>query len=236
MEEFGKILKDGMKKFDIELTDVQLEKFKAYCQILLEWNKKFNLTAIKEPEEIAVKHFVDSCSILHYVNIKKNAKIIDVGTGAGFPGIPIKIIRDDIDVTLLDSLNKRVVFLNEVAEQLGLSVNTVHGRAEDLGRKEGYRESFDIAVSRAVAPLNVLSEYCIPLVRNGGKFISMKGPNVQEEIDTGKKGVKILGGRFNNVVQFKINDNSRSIVIVDKISDTPFTYPRHGSKISKKPL
>ena len=236
MEEFEKILKDGMKKFDIELTDVQLEKFKAYCQILLEWNKKFNLTAIKEPEEIAVKHFVDSCSILHYVNIKKNAKIIDVGTGAGFPGIPIKIIRDDIDVTLLDSLNKRVVFLNEVAEQLGLSVNTVHGRAEDLGRKEGYRESFDIAVSRAVAPLNVLSEYCIPLVRNGGKFISMKGPNVQEEIDTGKKGVKILGGRFNNVVQFKINDNSRSIVIVDKISDTPFTYPRHGSKISKKPL
>lgn len=236
MEEFEKILKDGMKKFDIELTDVQLDKFKSYCQILLEWNKKFNLTAIKEPDEIAVKHFVDSCSILHYVNIKKNAKIIDVGTGAGFPGIPLKIIRDDIEITLLDSLNKRIVFLNETAEQLGISISTIHGRAEDLGRNESYRESFDIAVSRAVAPLNVLSEYCIPLVRKGGKFISMKGPDVKEETDTAKKGIKILGGRLNNIVRFKVNDNGRSIVIVDKVSDTPFTYPRHGSKISKKPL
>ena len=236
MEEFERILKDGMKKFDIELTDVQLDKFRLYCQILLEWNKKFNLTAIKEPDEIAVKHFVDSCSILHYVNIKKNAKIIDVGTGAGFPGIPLNIIRDDIEITLLDSLNKRIVFLNEISEHLGISVSTIHGRAEDLGRNESYRESFDIAVSRAVAPLNVLSEYCIPLVRKGGKFISMKGPNVQEETDAARKGVKILGGRFNNIVQFRINDNGRSIVIIDKVSDTPFTYPRHGSKISKKPL
>ena len=236
MEAFEKILTDGMNKFDIELNEIQLAKFKAYCQLLLEWNRKFNLTAIKEPNEIAIKHFVDSCTILHYVNIKQNAKIIDVGTGAGFPGIPLKIIRDDIEITLLDSLSKRIVFLNEAAEQLGISVSTIHGRAEDLGRNESYRQSFDIAVSRAVAPLNVLSEYCIPLVRKGGKFISMKGPNVQEETDTARKGVKILGGRFNNIVQFRINDNGRSIVIVDKVSDTPFTYPRHGSKISKKPL
>ncbi len=199
MEAFEKILTDGMNKFDIELNEIQLAKFKAYCQLLLEWNRKFNLTAIKEPNEIAIKHFVDSCTILHYVNIKQNAKIIDVGTGAGFPGIPLKIIRDDIEITLLDSLSKRIVFLNEAAEQLGISVSTIHGRAEDLGRNESYRQSFDIAVSRAVAPL-------------------------------------ILGGRFNNIVQFRINDNGRSIVIIDKVSDTPFTYPRHGSKISKKPL
>ena len=205
MEAFEKILTDGMNKFDIELNEIQLAKFKAYCQLLLEWNRKFNLTAIKEPNEIAIKHFVDSCTILHYVNIKQNAKIIDVGTGAGFPGIPLKIIRDDIEITLLDSLNKRIVFLNEISEHLGISVSTIHGRAEDLGRNESYRQSFDIAVSRAVAPLNVLSEYCIPLVRKGGKFISMKGPDIKEETDTAKKGIKILGGRLNNIVQFNRN-------------------------------
>ncbi len=236
MEKFNEALIAGMKKFNIELTDEQINKFNIYCNMLIEWNNKMNLTAIKEPTEIAVKHFVDSCSVLNYVKIKKNAKVIDIGTGAGFPGIPLKILREDLDITLLDSLNKRLVFLNEVAKELNLELNTVHSRAEDLGRQENHREQYDIAISRAVAPLNVLSEYSIPFVRKGGKFISMKGPNVQSEIDEAKKGIRILGGKCNNVVQFSIGDNSRSIVIVDKLNPTPYTYPRHGSKISKKPL
>lgn len=236
MENFNEALIGGMKKFNIELTDEQINKFNIYCNMLIEWNSKMNLTAIKEPTEIAVKHFVDSCSVLNYVKIKKNAKVIDIGTGAGFPGIPLKILREDLDITLLDSLNKRLVFLNEVAKELKLELNTIHSRAEDLGRQENHREQYDIAISRAVAPLNVLSEYSIPFVRKGGKFISMKGPNVQSEIDEAKKAIRILGGKCNNVVQFSIGDNSRSIVIVDKLNQTPYTYPRHGSKISKKPL
>lgn len=236
MENFNEALISGMKKFNIELTDEQINKFNMYCNMLIEWNSKMNLTAIKEPTEIAVKHFVDSCSVLNYVKIKKNAKVIDIGTGAGFPGIPLKILREDLDITLLDSLNKRLVFLNEVAKELNLDLTTVHARAEDLGRQEEHREQYDIAISRAVAPLNILSEYSIPFVRKGGKFISMKGPNVQAEVDESKKAIRILGGKLNNVVQFNISDNSRSIVIVDKVNPIPYTYPRHGSKISKKPL
>ena len=236
MDNFNEILVNGFKKFKIELTQNQIEEFNLYCNLLIEWNNKMNLTAIKEPNEIAIKHFVDSCTVAHYVKIKENAKIIDIGTGAGFPGIPLKILRNDINLTLLDSLNKRIVFLNEVASKLGFEVEAIHGRAEEFGRNEDYREKFDMAVSRAVAPLNVLSEYCIPFVRKGGKFISMKGPNVQEEIDSSKKAIKILGGKLNNVVQFNVDDNSRSVVIVEKLNNTPYTYPRHGSKISKKPL
>lgn len=236
MENFNDILVKGFEKFNIQLTDTQIQQFNIYCRLLIEWNNKMNLTAIKEPDEIAIKHFVDSCTVAHYVKIKENAKIIDIGTGAGFPGIPLKILRNDIQLTLLDSLNKRITFLNEVANQLGFTAEAIHGRAEDFGRNNDYREKFDLAVSRAVAPLNVLSEYSIPFVRKGGKFISMKGPNVQEEIEQSKKAIKILGGKFNNIVQFNVGDNSRSIVIVEKLNNTPYTYPRHGSKISKKPL
>lgn len=236
MENFNDILVKGFEKFNIQLTDTQIQQFNIYCRLLIEWNNKMNLTAIKEPDEIAIKHFVDSCTVAHYVKIKENAKIIDIGTGAGFPGIPLKILRNDIHLTLLDSLNKRITFLNEVANQLGFTAKAIHGRAEDFGRNNDYREKFDLAVSRAVAPLNVLSEYSIPFVRKGGKFISMKGPNVQEEIEQSKKAIKILGGKFNNIVQFNVGDNSRSIVIVEKLNNTPYTYPRHGSKISKKPL
>ena len=164
MENFNEALIAGMKRFNIELTEEQINRFNIYCNMLIEWNSKMNLTAIKEPTEIAVKHFVDSCSVLNYVKIKKNAKVIDIGTGAGFPGIPLKILREDLDITLLDSLNKRLVFLNEVAKELNLELNTVHSRAEDLGRQENHREQYDIAISRAVAPLNVLSEYSIPFL------------------------------------------------------------------------
>lgn len=236
MEDFRNTLIKSMNKLELEPTAEQLEKFEIYCNMLIEWNEKMNLTAIKEPVDIAVKHFADSCSVLRYVDIKNNARIIDIGTGAGFPGIPLKIMRDDIEITLLDSLNKRLVFLNAVAEKLGIKIETIHGRAEEFGRKEEYRENFDFAVSRAVAPLNILSEYCIPFVKQGGKFISMKGPDVQTEVEDSKKAVKILGSKFNNIVQFKVEDNGRSIVIIDKVAKTPYTYPRHGSKISKKPL
>jgi len=236
MKNFNEVLLDSLKKFSIELNSRQTEQFRRYCQLLIEWNKKMNLTAITEPCDIALKHFTDSCTILHYVKINENAQIIDVGTGAGFPSIPLKIVREDVELTLLDSLNKRLLFLNEVTEQLNIKVRTVHGRAEDFGQKEEYREKFDYAVSRAVAPLNVLSEYCMPFVRTGGQFIAMKGPNVQSEIDESKKAIKLLGGKYHNVVQFKVGENGRSIVIADKISSTPPVYPRHGSKIAKKPL
>ena len=170
------------------------------------------------------------------MDIPENASMIDVGTGAGFPGIPLKIVRPDIHLTLLDSLNKRLLFLNEVATQLNMTVETIHGRAEDYGQKAIYREKFDIAVSRAVAPLNILSEYCLPFVRKGGKFIAMKGRNVQPEIDLSRKAIKLLGGTYHNIVEFHIEENSRSIVIVDKTNTTPPAYPRHNSKIAKKPL
>ena len=236
INDFSTTLTNGMQKFNIALNDTQTEQFQIYCNLLIEWNKKFNLTAITEPCEIAIKHFVDSCTILRYVDIPKNANMIDVGTGAGFPGIPLKIVRPDIHLTLLDSLNKRLIFLDEVARQLNMTVETVHGRAEDCGQKAVYREKFDISVSRAVAPLNILSEYCLPFVRKGGKFIAMKGKNVQPEIDNSRKAIKLLGGTYNNIVEFHIDENNRSIVIVDKTNATPSVYPRHNSKISKKPL
>ena len=236
MSEFNDVLQSGMAKFKIILTEKQLWQFNEYYKLLTLWNNKMNLTAITEPTEVALKHFVDSCSILNYIKVKENAKIIDIGTGAGFPGIPLKIVRDDINLTLLDSLNKRLLFLNEAAKKIGITANTIHGRAEDYGKDITYREKFDMAVSRAVAPLNVLSEYCIPFVKKGGIFVSMKGPNIQEEVNAGKSSIKLLGGKINNVKQFSLGDNSRSIIIVEKVNNTPASYPRHGSKISKKPL
>lgn len=236
MSEFNDVLQSGMAKFKIILTEKQLWQFNEYYKLLTLWNNKMNLTAITEPTEVAIKHFVDSCSILNYINVKENAKVIDIGTGAGFPGIPLKIVRDDINLTLLDSLNKRLLFLNEAAKEIGITANTIHGRAEDYGKDITYREKFDMAVSRAVAPLNVLSEYCIPFVKKGGIFVSMKGPNIQEEVNAGKSSIKLLGGKINNVKQFSLGDNSRSIIIVEKVNNTPAAYPRHGSKISKKPL
>ncbi len=236
MGNFHDMLIDGMKKFNLEIDNEQVEQFRMYCQLLTEWNKKMNLTAITEPSDIILKHFVDSCTVLHYVRIPQNARVIDVGTGAGFPGIPLKILRKDIRLTLLDSLNKRLIFLNEVAQQLEIEVETVHGRAEDIARQEKYREQFDVVVSRAVAPLNVLSEYCLPFVRTGGQFIAMKGRNVHSEVEESRKAVKLLGGKYKNVIEFHIEENGRSIVTVEKIQHTSAIYPRHGSKISRKPL
>ena len=225
-----------LKKLNITLTELQLNQLEKYYDLLLEWNKKINLTRITEPEEVVVKHFVDSLTLLKYCDIPTGAKVIDVGTGAGFPGIPLKIVRPDIELTLLDSLNKRLNFLREVCDSLGLESELVHSRAEEGSRKAEYREKFDAAVSRAVARLNVLSEYCLPYVKVGGQFISMKGPELNEELNEAKSAINTLGGKIEKVSEFKLEDSGRTIVTIKKEKPTPKAYPRHSSKIKSKAL
>lgn len=237
LKEFEEILKSNLSQFNIEINHEQIEKFSIYARMLIEWNKKINLTAITEPKEIAVKHFADSVSLLKFVDIKKNSSVIDIGTGAGFPGIPLAIMRNDIKLTLLDSLNKRLIFLSEVTNSLGIKCNIIHSRAEEGSKRPELREKFDVAVSRAVAALNVLSEYCLPYVKIGGQFAAMKGPAVEEEKEKALSAVKILGGKINKTHIFNLgNDNTRSVIIIDKVRKTGDKYPRHGSKILKKSL
>jgi 16S rRNA (guanine527-N7)-methyltransferase len=230
-----------------DLTAEQAEKFEKYYNLLVEWNEVMNLTAITEPDEVALRHFADSLTILPYIDRicerianegKKDGAVtlVDVGTGAGFPGIPIKIMRPEINITLLDSLKKRLGFLDNVIGQLGLSgVTTVHARAEDAGKNGKYREKFDIAVARAVAPMNILSEYCLPLVRTGGCFIAMKGP-AEEEFS---RAVKVLGGETEADDVFEIGETQklvRRIICVNKIAETPPRYPRKAGVPSRQPL
>jgi 16S rRNA (guanine527-N7)-methyltransferase len=232
-------LLEGAKIYGIELNDTQVEQFIKYKDLLKEWNEKINLTAITEDEGIIKKHFIDSISILSSGIVKGNISVIDVGTGAGFPGIPIKIIMPSVRVVLLDSLNKRVNFLNTVISELGLSgIDTVHGRAEDFAKKESFRESFDVATARAVANLAVLSEYCIPYVKVGGHFIAMKGPAAQEELSESKNAIGTLGGKFSRIVETKIPEEElkHNLVIVEKISKTLDKYPRKAGQIEKKPI
>lgn len=223
---------------EISISEVQLEKFEAYARILVEWNEKINLTAITEPKEIAVKHFIDSLTVLKAFNIKSNASMIDVGTGAGFPSVPLKIVRDDINLTLLDSLNKRINFLNQLCSELDIKAETIHSRAEDAGRNPSYRESFDIAVSRAVANLPSLCEYCIPFVKKGGAFIAMKGKDGLSELESAKKAIDILGAKCNSKNDYiTLPDGEKRIIfIIEKIQFTPEKYPRRGVKINKAPL
>ena len=181
-----KLLFEEAKKLDIYLNESQLEKFKIYMDFLLEYNSHTNLTAITDPNDIMIKHFLDSIILNKFVEIQKNAKVIDVGTGAGFPGVPLKIFREDIDLTLVDSLNKRIKFLNELMGKINLKADIIHARAEELSHNLKYRESYDLAVSRAVAPLNILCEYCLPYVKIGGCFVALKGANVDEEIQNSK--------------------------------------------------
>ncbi len=227
----------NIAEMGIELTESQLEQFDKYYEMLIDWNKRINLTRITEPEEVAVKHFVDSLSLLDYYEIPEGAKVIDVGTGAGFPGIPIKIACPDIKLTLLDSLNKRLVFLKEVCENLGIGAEILHLRAEEGGRQPQLREKFDLVISRAVARLNVLSEYCLPYVKKGGIFAAMKGPDAYEEITEGEIAIEKLGGKIEEVVEFYLPDDSgRTIVIVGKDKNTPMQYPRQGTKIKDKSI
>lgn len=219
---------------ELNITDEMYEKLYEYSELLVYRNNKINLTAITDPEGITVKHFLDSLLIFKYADIKENASVIDVGTGAGFPGIPMKIYRPDLQVTLLDSLNKRINFLNEVSEKIMLHMECIHGRAEECGRKNELRESFDIASARAVAAMPVLCEYCLPYVKVGGYFIAMKGPN--EDIHAAENAVKILGGKIEKIINYDLNGDGRTIAVVKKISHTPTKYPRNSGQISKKSL
>lgn len=237
IEEFEKILTRYLKEMNIQLNKEQILQFYQYMRLLMEWNQKINLTAITEPEEIILKHFVDSLTIEKYIN--KGAVIADVGTGAGFPGIPLKIYRKDIKIVLVDALNKRLNFLNEVIRELKLeNIETIHNRAEEFGRNKEYREKFDIATSRAVANLATLSEYLIPLVKEEGKCICMKGSDVEEELENSKKAIKILGGIISDIDGFSLpnTDMKRNIIIIKKIEKTPNKYPRKPGVPAKEPI
>lgn len=237
MKNYNEFLKNTANDYKISLDDNMLQRFEKYSELLVEWNQKMNLTAITEPEEIAIKHFLDSLLLLCAFDIKKGDSVIDVGTGAGFPGVPIKIARPDLNLTLLDSLNKRLVFLDNLMKNLNLDANLVHLRAEDGSRKEEFREKFSIATSRAVAALPALLEYCMPYVKVGGVFIAMKGPLIDEEIENSQNAIDTLGGKIEDIKKFVLPDNStRNILIIKKIKKVSSKYPRRGVKISKNPL
>lgn len=236
-EEFNKKIKEYANEIGILLDEKQIHQFYTYMELLLEWNEKINLTAITKPEEIILKHFIDSMTIAKH--IKENTKLVDVGTGAGFPGIPLKIIREDIEITLLDSLHKRINFLNEIIHQLELTkIKTIHSRVEELGKNRKYRESFDYATSRAVANLATLSEYLLPLVKLNGFCISMKGSDVKEEIEQSKNAILILGGKLEKVDSFQLpkSDMDRTVIRIRKVKYTPSKYPRKPGTPAKEPI
>lgn len=226
--------KDLFKKYNLELSEDAYNKFAVYAGFLVEYNQNVNLTAITDGEEILVKHFLDSVLVCRYCDIPQNASVIDVGTGAGFPSVPLKIFRPDIKITLLDSLNKRITFLQLLCQKLGIQADFIHGRAEDSGKNPIYREKFDIACARAVANLSVLSEFCLPFVRKDGIFISMKG--FSENIENARNSVEMLGGFLENTVDYSLENEGRRIVRVIKISHTPTKFPRNSGQIKKKPL
>jgi len=228
-----------LKKIDIDYNEGSIKSFKKYKDLIIEWNKKINITSIDSEEEIYLKHFIDSIIIKKYVIIKKGSKTIDVGTGGGFPGIPLKLIDNDMDITLVDSLNKRIKFLDEVVKELDLEdVECIHARAEELGKNKKYREKYDYGFSRAVASLNVLLEYVLPFVKKGGLFIAFKGSNFKDEIQESKKALNLLGGEIIDIREYKLpeTDISRSMIVVKKINSTPKKYPRKPGTPNKKPL
>lgn len=225
------------KQIGVKVTPAQAESFQTYLELLLSWNEKINLTAITDPSEVVEKHFVDSLTLLSHCKIKQGAKVIDVGTGAGFPGVPLKIMRPDIQLTLLDSLNKRLNFLGEVCSTLGIEAERIHKRAEEAGLEHKMRESYDVAAARAVAPLNVLCEYCLPLVKMKGYFLAMKGPGAKEELEQAQNALQVLGGTDVELLSLSLPEGGeRNIVAVRKKAFTPKGYPRHGGTITKHPL
>ncbi len=237
--EFYDLMAKAAEDVGLELTTEQYDQFITYMRLLQEWNEKINLTAILEDEEIIKKHFIDSIKAFKRDEFKQNVNVIDVGTGAGFPGIPIAIMNPNINVTLLDSLNKRIKFLDIVINKLGLkNIKTIHSRAEDGARNKNLREKFDIATSRAVANMSVLSEYCLPYVKVGGKFIALKGPAVEQEIEESNVAIKTLGGELEQICEVKIEDTDlrHNLVVVKKIKECAKTYPRKAGTISKNPI
>ncbi len=236
---FFELMKTASNDVGLEFTELQYEQFIKYMRLLQEWNEKINLTAITEDEEVIKKHFIDCIKSFKSEPIRKAKAIIDVGTGAGFPGLPIAIMNQNVKVTLLDSLNKRINFLNLVVKELGLkNVTTIHSRAEDGARKPELREKFDVATSRAVANMAVLSEFCMPYVKKGGYFVALKGPAIDEELENGKKAIKILGGELKEIIEISIEetDLKHNIVEIKKINMCPNAYPRKAGTVNKKPL
>ena len=232
------LLQNYIKDYKITLTENQYEQFQKYFELLAEWNEKMNLTANTDESGVALKHFADSHSLLNIVDIPQNSSLADVGTGAGFPGVVLKIARPDIKLTLIDSLNKRLVFLGEVCAQLGIEAELIHSRAEDGARDEKIRENFDFAVSRAVARMNVLSEYCLPYVKVGGAFCAMKGAQANEEFKESLNAINTLGGKLEKKYFFELPENGgeRAIAVVRKVKNTPQKYPRQSGKIKAKAL
>lgn len=234
-----KTLEDGFKQLNIPYDGNIESKFIKYRDLLKEWNQKINITSIEDDEDIYVKHFLDSILLLVYDNIDNKKKLIDVGTGGGFPGYPLKIVNDNYEVTLLDSLRKRIDFLEVVATELKLeNVEFIHGRAEEYGQNKNYREVYDICVSRAVAPLNVLSEYCLPFVKVGGYFAAYKSENISLEIKDSENAIIKLGGKIKDICEVHLpeTDIVRKIVIIEKFENTNAKYPRKAGKPSKDPL
>lgn len=237
--QYYNLLKLAFEDAGLEFNDEKYSQFMKYKDMIQEWNQKINLTAITEDEEIIKKHFIDSIKVFKYDNFSKGKMILDVGTGGGFPGIPIKIANPDCEIVLLDSLNKRIIFLNEVIKELGLkNIKAIHGRAEEYAVTPEYREQFDIVVSRAVANMCVLSEFCIPYVKPNGHFIALKGPAVEEELNDARNAIGMLGGKVENVqnVDIEGSELNHNLVIVRKSKNTPKQYPRKAGIITKKPL
>ena len=232
-----KPLIDELEKLSVTLSERQIDQFRQYYEMLIEKNKVMNLTAITELNEVLEKHFLDSVSLIRAKDLNREIRVLDLGTGAGFPGIPLKIVFPNLKITLADSLNKRVLFLQDVIDTLELKdIIAIHGRAEDLARDKMYREQFDLCVSRAVANLSTLSEYCLPYVKIGGEFISYKSGDCEEEIASAKSAVFLLGGKIKNTIKFELGESGRSFVVIEKIKGTPKTYPRKAGTPSKKPL
>ncbi|MDN3956686.1 16S rRNA (guanine(527)-N(7))-methyltransferase RsmG [Sporolactobacillus laevolacticus] len=233
------LLEELLHEQNIELTEAQSHQFQLYYEMLIDWNERMNLTAITDRNEVMIKHFFDSLTPSFYFSLKETLTLCDVGSGAGFPGIPLKILFPELKLTIVDSLKKRLTFLQAVVDKLGLSdVTLCHDRAEDFARRSGIRESFDLVTARAVAKLSVLSEYCLPLVHQGGSFIALKGMNADEEVQQAENAIKRLGGKMIHVISLELPEDSgkRSLVQIDKIAPTPAKYPRKPGVPTKSPL
>lgn len=228
-------LKTEAQRLGVELDEAALDRFELLAQMLVDWNSRVNLTAITEPNEIVIKHFLDSLTPLSHIDLPKGARVIDVGCGAGFPGLPILIARPDLRITFLDSIEKKLRFISCFLSEAGLFGETLHDRAEVVGQQADHREQYDAAFTRAVAPLNILAEYCVPLVKIGGVYVSMKGAESEE--DMGRNAVSETGGEIADIISLKLpNDDNRNLVIIKKVSQTPTKYPRKSKKINSSPL